>query len=214
MMPVLTQFIDYFLHIDVHLQSLIQTAGLWTYLILFLIVFGETGLVILPLLPGDSLLFAAGTLAVDSPLNIHYLAIILCIAAISGDALNYAIGHWIGPKIFHHQKSRFFNPAHLQKAHLFYEEYGGKTIIIARFLPIIRRFAPFVAGIAAMRYSHFSLYNIIGGIIWVYLFLYVGFYFGSIPGVKANFSWVILGIIAVSVLIPAIHYWHHRTRKA
>ncbi len=200
------QFLDYILHIDVHLQSLLQITGVWTYFILFLIIFCETGLVVLPLLPGDSLLFAAGSLAAVSTLNIHYLAISLCIAAILGDTVNYAIGNWIGHRIFHQPKSRLFNPAHLHKTHNFYQRYGGKTIIIARFIPIIRTFAPFVAGIGKMHYRQFALYNIIGAILWVYSFLYISFYFGNIPIVKQHFSLVIMAIIIISIMLPIVEY--------
>lgn len=199
-MEWITSFIDLVLHLDVHLQDLINVYGTWLYGILFLIIFAETGLVVTPILPGDSLLFAAGTLAAAGGFNPHVLALLLIIAAISGDTVNYWVGHYVGPKVFCKQKSLFFNPNHLEKTHRFYEKYGGKTIILARFIPIIRTFAPFVAGIGQMSYSRFLAYNVIGGIIWVGLILYAGYFFGNLPVVKKHFSLVILAIIIISVL--------------
>lgn len=193
-------FIDLILHLDVHLQELIVIYGTWLYGILFLIIFAETGLVVTPILPGDSLLFAAGTLAAAGGLNPHLLALLLIIAAISGDTVNYWIGHYVGPKVFCKQKSLFFNPAHLEKTHKFYEKYGGKTIILARFIPIIRTFAPFVAGVGQMSYPRFIAYNVIGGIAWVALILYAGYFFGNLPLVKKHFSLVIIAIIIVSLM--------------
>src|SRR5688572_32005285 len=168
-MELVTWFIDYFLHLDRHLGELIQRYGTSTYALLFLIVFLETGLVVTPILPGDSLLFAAGSFAGIGALSLGPLWLVLCVAAILGDTVNYAIGSYLGPKVFHYQKSRFFNPDHLRKTHEFYERYGGKTIIIARFVPIVRTFAPFVAGIGKMTYSHFLSYNVAGGILWVFV---------------------------------------------
>ncbi|MBI3803700.1 MAG: DedA family protein [Nitrospirae bacterium] len=193
-------FIDLFLHLDRHLVAVFQDYGPWTYLILFLIIFCETGLVVTPFLPGDSLLFGVGALAAGSDLHIGWLFILLSLAAILGDAVNYWIGHLIGPKVFQKKESRFFKKEHLDRTHQFYEKYGGKTIILARFVPIIRTFAPFVAGIGRMRYWHFAAYNIVGGILWIGLFLFGGYFFGNIPTVKENFTLVILGIIVVSVL--------------
>ena len=178
--------------------------------ILFLIVFLETGLVVAPILPGDSLLFAAGAFAALGALDVGLLFFLLVAAAILGDTLNYAIGHYLGPKVFHYEKSRFFNPDHLRKTHAFYEKYGGKTIIIARFIPIVRTFAPFVAGIGAMNYRRFLAYNVVGGFLWVAICLFAGYFFGNLPFVKKNFSLVILAIIVISVLPAVVEYLRHR----
>lgn len=210
-MEVISWAIDIFLHLDRHLAEVIRTYGTFTYVLLFLIVFCETGLVVTPILPGDSLLFAAGTFAALGALNIHVLLILLCAAAIGGDTVNYWIGHYTGPKVFKREKSRFFNPEHLRRTHDFYEKYGGKTIIIARFIPIIRTFAPFVAGIGAMSYGRFIAYNVIGGILWPIICLYSGYFFGNLPLVKDNFSLVILAIVFISVLPGFIEYFHQRT---
>jgi membrane-associated protein len=164
-----------------------------------------------PILPGDSLLFAAGTFAALGALNVHLLLVLLSIAAIGGDTVNYWIGHYAGPKVFTRQKSRFFNPEHLKRTHAFYERYGGKTIILARFIPIIRTFAPFVAGIGAMSYGKFILYNAVGGILWPLLCLYAGYFFGNIPIVKNNFSLVILAIVFISVLPGIIEFFRQRS---
>lgn len=199
---ILQTFINFFLHLDKNLALIIQSYGTFTYVILFLIIFCETGLVITPFLPGDSLLFGAGALAGSGMLNIVFLFILLSIAAIMGDSINYLIGNLIGPKIFK-EKSRFFKKEYLNKTQNFYEKYGGKTIIIARFIPIVRTFAPFVAGIGKMKYRKFLIYNIVGGILWVSLFLFTGYFFGTLPFVKNNFSLVIIAIIIISI-IPAI----------
>ena len=198
--------IDFILHIDRHLHQLASEYGLWVYGIVFLIVFCETGLVVLPLLPGDSLLFAAGSLASlpDSQLSPHLLFLGLSIAAILGDTLNYWIGKKIGPKVFASQESRFFKREYLDKTHAFYLKYGAKTIVIARFIPIIRTFAPFVAGVGAMPYRTFFLYNIIGAVIWVGSFVYAGFYFGQLPFVQTNVKLIILAIIILSIMPPVI----------
>ena len=207
--------IDFILHIDRHLHQLASEYGLWVYGIVFLIVFCETGLVVLPLLPGDSLLFAAGSLASlpDSQLSPHLLFLGLSIAAILGDTLNYWIGKKIGPKVFASQESRFFKREYLDKTHAFYLKYGAKTIVIARFIPIIRTFAPFVAGVGAMPYRTFFLYNIIGAVIWVGSFVYAGFYFGQLPFVQTNFNLIILAIIILSIMPPVIEYLKHRFKK-
>lgn len=196
-------FIDFFLHLDRHLAEIIAQYGVHTYTLLFVIVFCETGLVVTPILPGDSLLFAAGAFAALGSLDVWVLFGLLTVAAILGDTVNYSIGRYVGPKVFHYPKSRFFNPEHLQKTHAFYEKYGGKTIIIARFIPIIRTFAPFVAGIGEMSYARFALYNVSGAIAWVWSFLLLGHQFGELPFVKKNFTYVIFAIIIVSV-IPAV----------
>lgn len=207
--------IDFILHIDRHLQQLASEYGLWVYGIVFLIVFCETGLVVLPLLPGDSLLFAAGSLASlpDSQLSPHLLFLGLSIAGILGDSLNYWIGKKIGPKVFSSQESRFFKRNYLDKTHAFYLKYGAKTIVIARFIPIIRTFAPFVAGVGEMPYRTFFLYNIIGAVIWVGSFVYAGFYFGQLPFVQTNFKLIILAIIILSIMPPVIEYLKHRFKK-
>ncbi len=207
--------IDFILHIDRHLHQLASEYGLWVYGIVFLIVFCETGLVVLPLLPGDSLLFAAGSLASlpDSQLSPHLLFLGLSIAAILGDTLNYWIGKKIGPKVFASQESRFFKREYLDKTHAFYLKYGAKTIVIARFIPIIRTFAPFVAGVGKMPYRTFIFYNIIGAVIWVGSFVYAGFYFGQLPFVQTNFKLIILAIIILSIMPPVIEYLKHRFKK-
>jgi membrane-associated protein len=202
-MELLKHFLDLILHIDKHLVELVSQYQSWTYGILFLIIFCETGLVVMPLLPGDSLLFAVGAIASKGDLNVFLVVVLLSIAAILGDTVNYWIGKVIGPKVFSSESSRWLNRKHLERTHEFYEKYGGKTIIIARFMPIIRTFAPFVAGIGKMSYGKFLLYNVVGGILWIALFTYAGFFFGEIPVVKRNFTLVIFAIIIISVL-PAV----------
>ena len=202
--------VDLFLHLDKHLAEVIQAYGSWTYALLFTIVFLETGLVVTPFLPGDSLLFAAGSFAALGALDVRLLFGLLCVAAVVGDNLNYAIGRYLGPRVFHYPKSRFFNPDHLRKTHGFYEKYGVKTIIIARFVPIVRTFSPFVAGIGAMRYLRFLAYDVVGGIVWVGVCLGAGYFFGNLPFVKKNFSLVILAIILVSMLPALVEYLRHR----
>ncbi len=199
------QAINLILHMDVHLNALTQFFGPWIYVILFLIIFCETGLMVTPFLPGDSLLFALGALAATENAFLHFstLLILLIAAGILGDSVNYSIGRMIGPRIFRKEASWWFRKDHLLKTEAFYEKHGGKTIIIARFMPIIRTFAPFVAGIGQMRYGRFILFNITGAIAWVALFLSAGYYFGNIPSVKQNFHYVIFGIILVSCL-PAL----------
>ena len=209
-MEMITAFIDIFMHLDKHLDLIIREYGVWTHAILFLIIFCETGLVITPLLPGDSLLFAVGTFAAMGSLDVKFLAISLSIAAIAGDTVNYWIGHFVGPKVFSKEKSRFFNRDYLDRTHRFYERYGGKTIIIARFIPIIRTFAPFVAGIGRMTYLRFILYNIVGGVAWIGAFLFGGYFFGALPFVKQNFSLVILAIIVISMLPGLIEFLRHK----
>jgi len=196
------QFIDVILHLDQHLNQWVAFCGPWIYLVLFLIVFCETGVVVTPFLPGDSLLFALGALAASesSVLSLPVLLIALGVAAILGDAVNYAIGRFIGPKIFQREDSFWMNKKHLLRAQAFYEKHGGKTIILARFMPIVRTFAPFVAGIGKMNYGRFAMYNVTGGVIWVFSFLLAGYFFGNIPTIKTNFHIVILAIIVISVL--------------
>lgn len=210
-MDLILAAIDFFLHLDVHLSEIISTYGTWTYLILFLIIFAETGFVVTPFLPGDSLIFAAATFAGLGLLNPLLLFVLLAVAAILGDSINYAIGHAIGPRVFR-EDVRFLKREYLDRTHAFFEKYGGKTIILARFMPIIRTFAPFVAGVGAMTYGKFLLYNIIGGTLWVGLFTALGYFFGNIPAVQDNFTLVILGIIFISILPPIIEFFRERNR--
>jgi membrane-associated protein len=207
-MELVTLFIDIVLNLDDHLQAL----GAWIYLILFLIIFCETGLVVTPFLPGDSLLFVAGAVAAAGGMDIHLLVVLLIIAAILGDAVNYAVGHYIGPRMFNHNESRWLNPKHLKRAHDFYEKYGGKTIIIARFVPIVRTYAPFIAGAASMTYAKFALFNVTGAVIWVTSLGYAGYFFGNLPIIKDNLTLVIIAIIILSILPGIIEIW--RNRKA
>ena len=198
--------IDLFLHLDKHMAAVIVQYGTWTYALLFFVIFMETGFVVTPFLPGDSLLFAAGTFAspaLGSALNIWVLFGLMCIAAILGDTVNYWIGHFVGPKAFTGEV-RFLKKEYLDRTHAFFEKYGGKTIIIARFVPIVRTFAPFVAGVGAMSYGRFLSYNVIGGIAWVALFTFLGYFFGTLPFVQAHFSLVVLAIILISVM-PAVY---------
>jgi len=212
-MELIKTFFDIFVHLDKHLGGVIQAYGTWTYLILFLIIFCETGLVITPILPGDSLLFAAGAFAAIGALDAGWLFILLSIAAIAGDSVNYGIGNYLGPKIFHREEVRFLNREYLDRTHRFYEKHGGKTIIIARFMPIIRTFAPFVAGIGTMSYMRFISYNVVGGIVWIASFVFGGYFFGNIPLVKKNFTLVILAIIFLSVLPGIIEFFRQRNGK-
>ena len=201
---MLQTVIDFILHIDRHLAELSLQYGVWIYVILFLIVFCETGLVVTPFLPGDSLLFAAGGIAAVGGMNIHLMVALLIAAAVLGDAANFTIGKYFGARLFSNPDSKIFRQSHLAKTHAFYEKYGGKTIIIARFVPIVRTFAPFVAGMADMHYGRFIRYNIIGGLLWVVLLTYLGYGFGNLPVVKDNFGKVVIGIIFVSVLPIAV----------
>ncbi len=202
-MDLLRNVIDLFLHLDDHLSRVISQYGTWTHLILFLIVFAETGLVVTPFLPGDSLLFAAGTFAALGALDVRLVIFLLIIAAIIGDTVNYWVGAWVGPRAFS-GRVRWLRKDYLDRTHAFYEKHGGKTIILARFVPIIRTFAPFVAGVGAMNYGQFLLYNVVGAVLWVGIFVLGGFFFGNIPVVRENFTIVILAIIAISVMPIAI----------
>ncbi len=212
-MDLVHWFVDFFLHLDTHLAQVIHAYGTWTYALLFLIVFLETGLVVTPFLPGDSLLFAAGSFAALGALDVSALFLLLSVAAVLGDTVNYAIGKYLGPKVFHFPKSRFFNPEHLRRTHDFYEKYGAKTIVIARFVPIVRTFAPFVAGIGKMSYPKFLAYNVAGGVLWVALCVFAGYFFGNLPFVKRNFTLVILAIIFVSVLPAVVEFLRHRNES-
>lgn len=208
-MAHLKYFLDILLHLDRHLILLIRAYGVWTYLILFLVIFCETGLVVTPLLPGDSLLFASGNLAALGSIRVELLFAILSVAAIAGDTVNYWAGNIAGPKVFH-GNGRFLKKEYLDRTHGFYEKYGGKTIILARFVPIVRTFAPFVAGIGSMSYGRFFAYNIVGGLSWIALFIFSGYFFGGLPIVKQNFSLVILAIIIISVLPGAVEFARRR----
>jgi membrane-associated protein len=209
-MDLILALVDFIVHIDTHLDAIIRQYGAWTYAILFLIIFCETGLVVTPFLPGDSLLFAAGTFAARGSLDAAILFLLLSVAAVLGDTVNYWIGRFVAPRA--ERGFRFVKKKHLDRTHAFYEKHGGKTIVIARFMPIIRTFAPFVAGIGAMEYGRFLLFNVTGGLLWISLFVYAGYYFGNIPAVEENFTLVILAIIALSVLPGVIEYLRHRYR--
>lgn len=209
-MEILSQAVEIFLHIDKHMGEIIQAYGVLTYVLLFVVVFCETGLVVTPFLPGDSLLFAAGTFAAIGQLNPFLLAGLLMVAAIGGDTVNYWIGAWMGPKVFTKENTRLLNKKHLIQAQHFYEKHGAITIIIARFIPIIRTFAPFVAGIGTMRYSKFILYNVVGGIAWVNLFVWVGYFVGNLEFVKSHFSFIALAIIIISVIPAVVEFFRTR----
>ncbi|PKE31733.1 DedA family protein [Rahnella sp. AA] len=208
--------IDFILHIDVHLAELVAQYGIWVYGILFLILFCETGLVVTPFLPGDSLLFVAGSLAVlpGNDINVHVMVLLMAIAAILGDAVNYTIGRVFGERLFSNPDSKVFRRSYLDKTHKFYEKHGGKTIILARFVPIVRTFAPFVAGMGHMSYRHFAAYNVAGALIWVLLFTYAGYFFGTLPFVQENLKLLIVAIIVVSILPGVIEIWRHKRAAA
>jgi membrane-associated protein len=211
----MADLIDLVLHADVFLLDLVKDYGAWVYGMLFAIVFAETGLVVTPILPGDSLLFAAGALAAGGALDVRVLLVLLVAAAVAGDAVNYSIGRAIGTRVIRKAETdprwrRWLNPAHIAKAHEFFERHGGKAIVLARFMPIIRTFVPFVAGAAEMTYPSFALYNVAGGVVWVVICVGAGYVFGNVPIVKANFTLVALGIVAVSLLPMVIEYLRHR----
>ena len=214
-MELLAQIVDIFFHFDAHLNAWAGMMGPWLYVVLFVVVFCETGLVVTPFLPGDSLLFACGALAATagSPIDLWILIPILFVAAVLGDFCNYEIGKWFGPKVFTRKDSIFLNKDHLNKAHAFYEKYGGKTIILARFIPVIRTFAPFVAGIGKMTYFHFASYNLVGAALWVLLFTMGGYFFADLPVVQNHFHYVIVAIIILSCL-PAVFEFFNERRKA
>jgi membrane-associated protein len=205
-MEILLWFWDLVVHLDRHLEAFVAQYGAWVYALLFLIVFCETGLIVTPFLPGDSLLFVAGAVAALGGMDIFAVMATLIAAALCGDNVNYWVGRWIGPKVFHYPKSRWFNPAHLQKAHAFYEKHGGKTIMLARFVPIVRTYVPFVAGIGAMPYGRYIGWCIAGALVWVLSLCTVGYFFGNIPMVKKNLTVVILGIIFLSIS-PGLIAW-------
>ncbi|CUB07966.1 DedA family protein [Tepidiphilus thermophilus] len=213
-MDLLAQALDLVLHLDRHLAALVAQYGPWIYAILFAIVFAETGFVVTPFLPGDSLLFVAGALAAAGGMDLGALIVTLTLAAVLGNTLNYHIGRFLGPRVFHWEQSRFFNKEALLKTHAFYERHGGKTLVLSRFLPLIRTFAPFVAGIAAMSYARFTLYNLTGALAWVLTLTLAGYQFGNLPWIQRNLSAVILGIIVVSLLPAAIAYLRERRLAA
>jgi membrane-associated protein len=213
---MLTTLIYSLLALDDSVARLAAQYGPWIYAILFLVIFAETGLVVFPFLPGDSILFIAGTVAATASLNIHVLVLVLIAAAILGDTVNYSVGHYIGPRVYHRPDSRWFKQAHLRRTHAFYERYGGVTIIIGRFVPIIRTFAPFLAGVAGMSYRRFLAFNVVGGIAWISSLAYAGYLFGNIPLVKQNLSLIVVVIVIVS-LMPAVTTYirerRHRRRR-
>jgi len=211
-MDLLAQLIDVVLHVDTYLDLIIQQYGVLTYLLLFVVVFCETGLVVTPFFPGDSLLFAVGAFAARGSLDLPVALVVLAAAAVLGDTVNYWIGAVVGPKVFHKEDVRFLNRKHLERTHQFFERFGGKTIVIARFMPIIRTFAPFVAGIGRMTYGRFLAYNVFGGLLWVVLFVLGGFYFGNIGVVRNNFSLVIMAIVLISILPGVVEALRQRAR--
>ena len=213
-MDLLALILDFILHVDVHLQALMNNYGLWVYGILFLIIFCETGLVVTPFLPGDSLLFAAGALTVGSALDVNLLAGTLIGAAVLGNLTNYTIGPFFGDKLFQNPDSRLFRRDHLEKTQVFFAKHGGKTIIMTRFLPIVRTFAPFVAGMGAMNYKRFMAFNFVGGFLWVTSFIYAGHFFGNLPAIRKNFTMLIVGIIIISVLPIVIGGVRQRLKRA
>lgn len=212
MIEILKKIVDFFLHIDKNLVAIVTRYGIWTYVILFFIIFMETGFVVTPFLPGDSLIFAAGALAAGGSLSIVGLYFLLVLAAILGDTVNYWIGHYIGPKAFEGEH-KFLKKEYLHKAQKFYEKHGGHAIVLARFVPIVRTFAPFVAGVSKMNYRHFIIYNVLGGILWVSLFLFTGFFFGNLPFFKHNFEYVILIIVVISLVPIAYEFIEARRKK-
>lgn len=212
-MELLTGFLDLLLHLDRHLLWVLQHYGLWIYALLFLIVFVETGLVVAPFLPGDSLLFVAGALAAAGGLDVFAVGGLLILAAILGDSLNYTIGKYLGPKVFQRPDGRFFKREHLDRTHAFYDRHGGKTVVIARFVPIVRTFAPFVAGIGRMPYPRFLAYNVGGAVLWVVSLVGAGYFFGNVPFIKNNLTAVILGIIVLSLVPVFVETWRHRRQS-
>ncbi len=209
-----SNFIDFFLHLDKHLNYVIGSFGLWSYVIFFAVIFAETGLVVTPFLPGDSLLFALGAFSAAGSLKVLWLFVLLSAAAVLGDSANYTIGKYFGDMILRHQGAWFIKKEHIERTHRFYEKYGAKTIVIARFVPIVRTFAPFIAGLGKMSYLKFLTYNVVGGVLWIALFIFGGFFFGNIPIVKRNFTIVIFAIIILSIMPAVIEVLRERRRKA
>lgn len=211
-MELLQGFIDLIVHLDRRLLELVGAYGVWVYAILFLIVFSETGLVVTPFLPGDSLLFVAGAVAATGAMDVHLLVVLLILAAVLGNSVNYSIGRWIGPRVFRFEDSWLFKRAYLERTHRYFERYGGRTIVITRFVPIVRTYAPFVAGIGAMPYGRFSLFNLAGALLWVAGLTYAGYFFGNMPLVKNNLSLVILAIVVASISPAIIEMARHKLR--
>jgi membrane-associated protein len=211
---LITGFIDVVLHLDRHLQGLVANYGVWVYLILFAIIYCETGLVVTPFLPGDSLLFVAGAVAAGGAIDVHTLFAVLALASFSGDNTNYWIGRFVGPRLFRRSGSRLLNPAHLERTQQFYERHGGKTIVIARFVPIVRTFAPFVAGMGRMIYPRFLSYSVAGSVLWIGSLTYAGYYFGNLPFVRQNLSLVIIGIVVLSLMPGLVEFLRSRSRSA
>ncbi|MCK0507180.1 DedA family protein [Aromatoleum anaerobium] len=210
-MEIINLLIDIVMHLDKHLEALVQSYGIWIYAILFAVIFSETGFVVTPFLPGDSLLFVAGALAAVGGMDIGVLIAVLTVAAVLGNTVNYAIGRYFGPKVFQWENSRLFNKAALMKTHLFYEKHGGKTLVISRFLPLFRTFAPFVAGIGSMTYARFTLFNVIGALAWVVSLTFAGYWFGNMPWIKQNLTLVIVAIIVLSLVPVAVGAWKSRS---
>ena len=209
----LATFVDVVLHLDAHLLAWVAEYGVWIYAILFAIIFSETGFVVTPFLPGDSLLFVAGAVAASGAMDVNVLVVLLIVAAVAGNSVNYAIGRWLGKRFFTDKGSRWLNPKHLEKAHAFYGEHGGKAVIISRFLPIVRTYIPFVAGLGAMEPGRYTAFNVAGGALWVASLTYAGFFFGNIPWIKGNLTLIIVGIIAVS-LVPVVVAWLKSRKEA
>ena len=213
-MDLMAKFIDVLVHLDTHLLDIARDYGSGVYAVLFLIIFCETGLVVTPFLPGDSLLFIAGALAAGGVMNVHLLVLVLILAAVVGDSLNFAIGRWIGPRVFRYEDSWFFKKAYVERTHRYFERYGGRTIIIARFVPVVRTYAPFVAGVGQMDYRRFLMFNVVGGVIWVALIAYAGYMFGTVPVVKENLTLVIFGIIVLSISPAIFEVLRHKLKRA
>ena len=216
MIELAQHLIEFVLHIDRHLQDVIGHYGLWTYALLFFIIFAETGFVVTPFLPGDSLLFAAGALCAGSVLNVHVLAVALTVAAVLGNLVNYGVGAFVGPKVFSREDSWLLRKKHLERAHAFFEKYGGRSIVLSRFVPIVRTFVPFVAGVGRMSWARFFAFNLVGGAVWIYLLTYLGYFFGGTELVRKNFSLVIVAIIVISVLpilFEAVRAWRESRRQ-
>ena len=212
-MDVLAQFLDIVLHLDTHLVMLVERDGAWVYAILFAIIFAETGFVVTPFLPGDSLLFVAGAVAASGAMDVHFLVAALIVAAIAGNMVNYAVGRWLGKSFFRDRGSKWLNPAHLERAHAFYEHHGGKAVVISRFLPVVRTYIPFVAGMGEMQPGRFTTFNIAGAVLWVASLCYAGYFFGNIPWIKGNLTLIVFGIIIVSLLPLAIAFVSSRMKK-
>jgi membrane-associated protein len=210
---LIAAFLDLVLHLDAHLVAMVERYGAWIYAILFAVIFSETGFVVTPFLPGDSLLFVAGAVAASGGMDAHLLVLVLALAAILGNSVNYAIGRWLGRHFFTDKGSRWLNPQHLEKAHAFYERHGGKAVVISRFLPIVRTYVPFVAGMGSMTPARYTAYNVVGGVLWVASLTYAGYFFGNIPWIRGNLTLIIVGIIVVS-LVPVAWAWVQSRRAS